>query len=225
MATAISAAQFHSSSGVEDWRVLQGSVSARFRTGDFARGIEFVRVIGDLADAANHHPDVDLRYGEVTITLVTHDVGGLSELDVELARQISQAAGRLQISADPAAVETVDIAIDVLDIDAVRPFWRAVLGYEPQGDAELVDPEGRLPGIWFQTMDSPRPQRNRIHLDVYVPHDQAQDRLAGALASGGHLVTDAFAPQWWTLADAEGNEVDICTWQPRGSGIREQPGG
>lgn len=221
MTTAISAAQFHNSPGVEDWRAVGKSVSAHFRTGNFARGIEFIRGVGDLAEAADHHPDVDLRYGGVTVTLVTHDVGGLSDLDLDLARQISQVAATLQITADPSVVATVDIAIDALDIDEVKPFWRAVLGYEVHDDVELVDPDGRLPAVWFQTMDSPRPQRNRIHVDVNVPHDQAQARLMAALSAGGHLVSDAFAPSWWTLADAEGNEVDICTWQPRAA---ETPG-
>src|SRR6266511_1694559 len=66
---------------------------------------------------------------------------------------------------------------------------------------------------WFQPMDAPRPQRNRIHIDVWVPHDQADVRVAAAIAAGGHLVTDRYAPSWWTLADTEGNEADVCTWQ------------
>jgi 4a-hydroxytetrahydrobiopterin dehydratase len=64
-------------------------------------------------------------------------------------------------------------------------------------------------------MDAPRPQRNRIHVDVFVPHDQAEERVAAALDAGGHLVNDENAPAWWTLADAEGNEVDVATWQGR----------
>jgi 4a-hydroxytetrahydrobiopterin dehydratase len=93
-----------------------------------------------------------------------------------------------------------------------------VLGYQERGDTpdeDLVDPHGRGASIWFQRMDAPRPQRNRIHIDLWVPHDQAEARVAAALAMGGHLVTDQFAPTWWTLADAEGNEVDVATWQSR----------
>ena len=63
-----------------------------------------------------------------------------------------------------------------------------------------------------QPMDAPRPQRNRVHIDVWVPHDQAEARVAAAIAAGGRLVTDEHAPGWWTLADAEGNEVDVATW-------------
>jgi 4a-hydroxytetrahydrobiopterin dehydratase len=90
-----------------------------------------------------------------------------------------------------------------------------VLGYEEKGEDDLIDPRGRGPSIWFQPMDAPRPQRNRIHVDVAVPHDQAEARVAAAIAAGGRLVTDEWAPAWWTLADAEGNEVDVATWRGR----------
>jgi 4a-hydroxytetrahydrobiopterin dehydratase len=98
------------------------------------------------------------------------------------------------------------------------PFWRAVLDYRERGDSpdeDLVDPRGRGPSFWFQQMDAPRPQRNRIHVDVWVPHDQAEARVAAAIAAGGHLVTDEHAPSWWVLADAEGNEACVATWMSR----------
>jgi 4a-hydroxytetrahydrobiopterin dehydratase len=72
-----------------------------------------------------------------------------------------------------------------------------------------------MPAFWFQQMDAPRPQRNRIHVDVTVPHDVAEERVAATLAAGGRLVTDAYAPSWWVLADAEGNEACVCTWLGR----------
>jgi 4a-hydroxytetrahydrobiopterin dehydratase len=90
-----------------------------------------------------------------------------------------------------------------------------VLGYEQVDVADLLDPRRQGPPFWFQQMDMPRPQRNRIHIDVYVPHDQAEARVAAALAAGGHLVSDENAPEWWTLADAEGNEVDVAPWPDR----------
>ncbi len=207
--------QFHEAEGVEDWRVLFWGAYAHFRTGPFATGIALVDEIGRLADAANHHPDVDLRFAGVTVRTSTHDVEGLSERDVALARQISAAARRLGAPADPAAVQYVQFAVDALATPEVRPFWRAVLGYRELGDEDLVDPHGRGPSVWFQEMDAPRPQRNRIHVDISVPHDQAEARVAAALAAGGRLVTDEHAPAGWTLADAEGNEVDIATWMGR----------
>jgi len=207
--------QFHESGGVEDWRVLFSGACAHFGTGSFATGVALVGAIGTLADAANHHPDIDLRYAGVTVRLMTHDVDGLSQRDVELARQISAAARELNVPADPTAVQTVQVTIDALVRPKVMPFWRAVLGYQQVGDEDLVDPQGRGPSFWFQQMDAPRPQRNRIHVDVSVPHDQAEARVAAAIAAGGHLVSDEHAPAWWTLADAEGNEADVATWMGR----------
>lgn len=99
----ITARQFHAAEGVQDWRVVAGQACAHFRTGSFAAGVELVDAIGELADAADHHPDVDLRYAGVTVRLVSHDVGGLSERDVALARQISDAARELDVPADTAA--------------------------------------------------------------------------------------------------------------------------
>jgi 4a-hydroxytetrahydrobiopterin dehydratase len=116
-------------------------------------------------------------------------------------------------------VQALEIAIDALDIPAVRPFWKAVTGYadEPGSElnAALIDPHGRAPAIWFQQMDAPRPQRNRIHIDVDVPHGAAKARIDAALAAGGRLLSDAAAPAFWVLADPEGNEACICTWQGR----------
>jgi 4a-hydroxytetrahydrobiopterin dehydratase len=78
-----------------------------------------------------------------------------------------------------------------------------------------VDPTGRGPVIWFQQMEAPRPQRNRIHLDVDVPAEAARRRIDAAVAAGGRLLSDARAPAFWVLADCEGNEACICTWQGR----------
>jgi 4a-hydroxytetrahydrobiopterin dehydratase len=215
MTETITPQRFHEANGVEDWRVLTNVAHAHFRTGSFAAGVVLVDAIGRLADAANHHPDVDLRYASVTVRLTTHSVGGLSERDVELAREISAAARELSVPADPTAVQMVQVAIDALVHPDVMPFWRAVLGYRQVGDEDLLDPRSSGPPFWFQQMDAPRPQRNRIHIDVFVPHDQAEARVAAAIAAGGHLVSDENAPAWWTLADAEGNEVDVATWMGR----------
>ncbi len=213
MTERITPRQFHEADGVGDWRVLFGGVCAHFRTGSFATGIALADAIGKLAGAASHYPDVDLRPAGVTVRL--RDIDGLGERDVELARQISAAARELNVAADPAAVQTVQVSIDAVVGPEVMPFWRAVLGYEQFGDEDLLDPHWRGPALWFQVMDAPRPQRNRIHVDISIPHDQAEARIAAAIAAGGHLVSDKHAPAWWTLADAEGNEADVATWMGR----------
>lgn len=220
MTDRISPREFLESPGVEDWRLLSGGAWAggHFRTGSFAAGAALVAVIGELAAAADHYPDVDLRPAGVTVRLSSPgagldspDGGGLTGRDVELARRISAAARELGAPGDPAALQHVQVAIDALVIPAVLPFWRAVLGYAEVGDEDVIDPLRRGPTFWFQQMDAPRPQRNRIHIDVYLPPDQVQDRISAALAAGGRVVRDR-APDWWTLADPEGNEVDLAIW-------------
>ena len=96
----ISSQQFEASEGVEDWRALADGAKAYFATGTFARGVELIRIIGRLADAADHHPDVDVRYSTVMVRLFTHEVGDISDRDVALAQQISLAARELGIAAD-----------------------------------------------------------------------------------------------------------------------------
>ncbi|WP_166979708.1 4a-hydroxytetrahydrobiopterin dehydratase [Paramicrobacterium fandaimingii] len=92
MVDRISAEEFIEAPGVADWEADEAHVTATFATGTFSSGVSFVDEIGALADAAEHHPDVELTYPAVTVTLTTHEVDGLSERDVELARQISQVA-------------------------------------------------------------------------------------------------------------------------------------
>src|SRR5690606_30546496 len=130
MSDSISAAEFLAAAAIDDWRVIEQRATATFRTGSFSTGVQLVDPLGELGEAANHHPDVDLRYGTVVVRLTSHDVGGLSERDVALAVQVSQAARELDVPADATAAAGLTIAIDVLDGAAVQPFWRAVLGYE-----------------------------------------------------------------------------------------------
>ena len=204
------------------WRVVLGTVRATFRTGSFVRGLELLERVTAAAEAANHHPDVDLRYPRVHVALSSHDVHGLTQRDVDLAAAISAIADELGIEGEPGRPQALEIAVDALDIPAVVPFWRAVLGYvdEPPPEADalpaLVDPDGIGPAVWFQQMDAPRPQRNRLHVDVSVPHDVAEHRVSAALAAGGRLVSADRAPAFWVLADPEGNEACVCTWQGRG---------
>ncbi|RMI13906.1 4a-hydroxytetrahydrobiopterin dehydratase [Cellulomonas triticagri] len=207
---------FHAAEGVEDWHVVRGVAEARFATGSFATGVALVDAVGRLADAADHHPDVDLRYGTVTVRLVSHDVGGLSERDVALAREVSAAARDLGVHADPSGVQAVALTVEAMMTKDVLPFWQAVLGYASAGDDEVADPAGRWPAVRFVRSRDARPQRNRVLVALALPHDLAEERVAAALGAGGSVVGVAHDPQRWTLADAEGNEVEVATWQERG---------
>lgn len=203
--------------GLDDWRQLMTSLHTRYATGDFATGLRLLDRIGAAAEDADHHPDLDLRYGRLHIRLMSHDLQGITARDVRLARRISEIAADEGVTAEPMAVSEVAIALDTADVEAVKPFWRAVLGLTDhrRSDVDLVDPDGRAPLLWFQRTDPHAEPRQRFHIDVDVPHDAAQARIAAALEAGGTLVSDAHAPAFWVLADPEGNKACICTWQGR----------
>jgi 4a-hydroxytetrahydrobiopterin dehydratase len=217
MTDTLSVRQFQEATGTEDWCVLSEGALAYFRTGSFAAGARLVEAIGGLPGLDDRHPDVDLRHDGVTVRLLTatDDWYGMTTRDVILARQISALAREQGLTADPSSMQTIEpIVIDALDIPRVMPFWQALLGYERRADSpheDLIDPRRRAPGVWFQQMDAPRPQRNRMHVAVWVPPELAEARVAAAVAAGGTLVTDAYAPSWWVLADPEGNEADVAT--------------
>ncbi len=217
MTERITARQFHFSSGVGDWRVADGGACAHFRTDSFSTGARLVQAVSEIPGLGDHAPDVDLRPDGIFVRLFTTAPApnGLSTRDVEMARLISSAAQQLGLTAEPAEVQNVVVTIDALDISTVLPFWRAVLGYGDRDGGpvdELNDPHRRKPVVCFQQMDAPRPQRNRIHLDVWVPHDQAEARVAEAVAAGGRVLSDEMVPSWWVLADPEGNEACVATW-------------
>jgi 4a-hydroxytetrahydrobiopterin dehydratase len=178
---------------------------------------------------AEGHLRLDVRADRVLLSLQTAAAAWVTERDIELARNISTVVEETRLdtvsgvgldSGGERAVQVIEIGIDALDAAAIRPFWRAVLGYvdEPGRFGPwdgLVDPLGQGPAVWFQRMDAPRPQRNRIHFDVSVPHDEAASRIGAALAAGGTMINDTRAPAFWVLADAEGNEACVTTWQGR----------
>ena len=206
-----------------DWRVIRREIEANFEAGSYAAAGRFVADVAELCDQLDHHAAVDLRYpGLVHVVSTTHYLDALTDRDVALARAVSALAAEQGLKSSPRDSMQLEVAIDAVDIDAVVPFWRTVLGYVPEhaGDDEpvrgLIDPEGIEPAVWFQQMTDPRAGRNRLHLDVHVPSDVAEERVAAAIAAGGRLVSDEAAPSYWVLADAEGNEACVCTWQDQG---------
>lgn len=193
---------------------LDGALHASFTTADFLSATRFLDEVSDAAEAMNHHPEVRLGYGRIGFRLQSHDAGGVTARDLRLAARIQEIADAL--GAEPVNVSPAryDIAIDCTDAEAIRPFWRVGLGYEEAigGDGiELLDPRGLAPRVWFQHMEIARTDRNRIHIDVYVPTTHAQARVDAVIEAGGTLLTDENAPDWWVLADVEGNEMCVCT--------------
>ncbi len=155
-----------------------------------------------------------LRAPGLRVSITTHAAGGLTTLDVDLAREISALAATADAIVEALVPQGLEIAIDTIDADRIRPFWAAVLGYRDD-HGTLVDPLRIGPAVWFQEMTEPRNERQRFHIDVSVSHDAAQARVNAAVAAGGTLVTDEFARSWWVLSDADGNEACVCTWQDR----------
>lgn len=212
---------FHELEGVADWRVISEGACAFFRTTSFADSARFVGAIAELEGVVSHPPAVDIRADGVTVRLITANDRylGMTGTDGDLARRISGLARQQGLDADPSAVQSILLIPGAPDITAVMPFWRAVLGYEPRPDSpdeDLVDAHDRGPAFWFEGMDAPRADGGgSIHVAVWVPHDQADARVAAALAAGGRMVRDDHAPSWWTLADAAGNEADIATVKSR----------
>jgi 4a-hydroxytetrahydrobiopterin dehydratase len=222
------------------WRLVLGAVYTEVDVPSLARAAEVAAIA-----AAGVGPDgedrltVDVRAERALLRLMPPLGGLVTALDVRLAREMSEALASHGFTTSPGRgdragrLQGLEIAIDALDIGKVRPFWQAVTGYIGEVGpsdltAGLIDPLGRGPAIWFQQMDEPRGRiggqersdpgnviRNRIHLDVDVPHDEGEARVRAAVAAGGTLLSDARAPAFWVLADPEGNEACVCTWQGR----------
>ncbi|HEX4976799.1 MAG TPA: 4a-hydroxytetrahydrobiopterin dehydratase [Nocardioides sp.] len=203
--------------GLAGWTFLGTHLATRLRTGDFATGLALVEEIGAAAEEADHHPDLDLRYGHLDVRLTSHDSGGVTQRDVALARRVTELAAGRGVSPESADVSRIDLALDTPDRSRVLPFWSAALAMAGGGhvpEDELRDPAGAHPAVWFQDSGDEEP-RQRWHLDVWVDPAQVQGRLDAALAAGGELVSDTEAPSFWVLADPDGNKVCLCTWQER----------
>lgn len=206
------------------WRYVLGMLLSYVPVGSLS---EAARAGAQATEAtgmdADEHLSMEILPDRLMVRLQTRTDAAVTTQDVILADRITAALRELGLDTIPTSparsVQAIEIAVDALDIAAIRPFWKAVTGYDEglhTGPADpLVDPLRQGPAIWFQQMDAPRPQRNRIHLDISVPHDVATRRVEEALAAGGSLLSDAQAPRFWVLADSEGNEACVTTWQGR----------
>ena len=202
------------------WCLILGAIYAEVVVPTLATAAEAASVaVTSVGADGQGHLTVDIRADRAVLRLQSADAGAVTGRDIRLAHDVSRKLTAHGFEPQPGTVQAVEIAIDALDIPLVRPFWKAVTGYCDEAGSELnaalVDPAGRAPSMWFQQMDEPRPQRNRIHLDVDVPHTAAKARIDAAIAAGGRLLSDTAAPAFWVLADPEGNEACICTWQGR----------
>jgi pterin-4a-carbinolamine dehydratase len=213
----------------QDWRALFGAMTF-YPVAAPRQAAELAAAVAGLADAAGLPLLVDIRSEGVTID--TGKDQWEDERFEDLAQRVQAAARGLGLTADTSRLRFVQIGIDAVDVPTVRAFWRALLGYEYDqrpGVTDIYDPRRLNLPIFFQQMPASelarRNQRNRIHVDVFVPDDQARARIDAALAAGGRIVYDDEAPEWWTVADPEGNEVDIAVSAGREElWLQAQPG-
>ena len=204
-----------------DWRMLFGWLHASFDTGDFVTAVKLVDAITLVAEEMDHHPDLDIAYGRLDVRLSSHDVGGVTSRDVALAQAISELALAMRATPRPERTSVLELCLDTADEAEIRPFWAALLNYDTVEDwreIQIRDATGRRATIWFQPTDAHDVPRQRWHLDLRIPPEVVEDRIAAAIEAGGELVDDTAAPAFWVLADPQGNRACLTTWQ-----VRESP--
>ncbi|HEX4285619.1 MAG TPA: 4a-hydroxytetrahydrobiopterin dehydratase [Terracidiphilus sp.] len=75
---------------VPEWKVDSGELTRTYTFKDFLSALAFVNDVGQIAEKGGHHPDIDIRYNKVRLALVTHDAGGLTAKDFEMAAELSK---------------------------------------------------------------------------------------------------------------------------------------
>ncbi|MDM7829908.1 VOC family protein [Cellulomonas edaphi] len=211
MSETISPAQFHRAPGVTDWRVTGTGPQAVFAARSLGEASGLVAPVVAAAERFGVRPDVDVR-PEAVVVRVPPGPDGIPAAATDFAAAVSQAAHELGMTPDPSRVQSVGLYVAQHSAADARPFFVAALGYEELGDTDAVDPLRCGPQLAFNPITGDVPSRGRTHLDVFVPADQAPARVEAALAAGGRLVDDSYAPAWWSLASPENHGVDIASW-------------
>ncbi len=209
-----------------DWRKLAQGLHARYLVPDFLTATRFVAAMGEVGDAVGHHPRVVIGRGHVDLELVTpdaiyraddgteHVVEWVTQQDIDLARRITDLAILHQVTADPMSVSEVELGLDTADSATIAPVWAALLtgSADSQGlgspSDEVRDATVRVPNLWFGDETSDGAQR--FHVEVYVPAEVVEQRIADAVAAGATVVDDSDAPGLVVLADPDGNRGVLC---------------
>ena len=179
-----------------------------------------VEVIGDEAD---QHLRIDLRPGLVILTLQTAAIANVTQRDAQLARAITEVLPELGLSnsaaVGPRTNQVLELAIDTMDTAAIRPFWRAVLGYgdEPSYRGEpnsVIDPAGWGPSICFggergAAAAQPKPPPSPVGAEKAAPPHQEGDPRQG----GGCFRTRG--PGRLGTRGCCAGQICVCTWQGR----------
>ena len=208
-----------------DWRKLAQGLHARYVVADFRSGARFLAAVADAVDGHGDHLRATVGDGFLDLKLITldavyrdddgneHAVEWVTEQDLDLARRISEVAAEHAARPDPAGITNVELALDTAHEEQLAPFWSALLtgGQDARGRGtignDVRDGDGRVPYLWFQETEDHETPRQRFHLDVFVPSEHAQQRIAAALDAGGVVVSeeDGFT----ILADPDGNKACV----------------
>lgn len=215
--------------GLEHWRKLGQGLHARFLTSSFTAATRFLAAVANVGDEAGHTPQVRMDARFVDLKLISedaiyrdedgveHQVEWVTQRDVQLARRISAVAREHGVLADPSSITTIELALDTAHADVVAPVWSVLLtgSADAQGRGTLAedvrDASWRVPILWFQGTDEHETPRQRFHLDVQVPYDVAEQRIAAALAAGGVVEQDS-DPSYVVIADPDGNRACVARY-------------
>ena len=203
--------EFLAVEGLDDWVVLHGGATAVFRCASLAEAARLAAAVGEVVGFEGSGALLTIADASLAVRL-TRDMWELESRHIELARAVSAVARQHGAVADRAAVQGMQVAISAQPDAVDLGFWRAVLGYAPMGDDSGVDPFGHGSTVWMQELDAAKSLRHAMHIDVSLAREQAEARLAAALAAGGRMVDDSGAPAAWILADRAGNKVCIAAW-------------
>ncbi|MGS0684916.1 VOC family protein [Nakamurella sp. GG22] len=205
--------------GTVDWQAVFSAIAC-YRITSPIQQRDLAAAAAALADDTGFPLLIDLRPGLVIIDSGKdqweNDAHGLDLDFTDLAAQLQTAARDIGATADPALPRFVQLFLDAADVAAVRAFWIAALGYTHDrraGLSDIHDPRGLNPVLVFQELDASdaarRRQRNRMHVELTVPSEQAQTRLTATVAAGGRLLDES--RDRWQVADPEGNELVIVS--------------
>ena len=210
------------------WRYLLGELAVSVPVRSLAQAsVVAAAAVAAGGHDADGHLRVDLRPDRVELSVqdaerrrgdrARHGAGGAHHRGRGRPRA---RPGRCVTAESPRPVQALEMAIDAIDIPAIRPFWKAVLGYvDEPGEAgrssrSSIRP-GSCPGSGSSRWTRPGRSATGCTSTSLSRTTRPSPGCAPPLPAGGRLVDDSHARAFWVLADAEGNEACVCTWTDR----------